>query len=369
MTKSAMPDIDRAIADLATQFKGPGGAVAVVKDGAVIARHGWGFADLGQRLPFSPTTLFPICSISKQFTCALLLDSFADPAVLDAALHARLPLLEDAPPSILHLCHNQSGFRDYWALTVLCGATPEGQFRPEDAASLIGRTRTLHFPAGTQYSYSNGNFRLVSDLLEEKTKRDFGELLRERILAPAGMATARLNPETSRLPGGVVGYEGNESFGFIPAVNNIHWTGDAGIVASLDDMIAWERFVDRTRDDTQGLYRRLSVRPTFADGRAASYGFGLAFMESNGVALTGHGGALRGFRSQRLHAAAERLSVVVLLNHEASAREAAFRVLRAALGQAEPARKDVAYDPRWTGAYHDKATGLLLDISDAAKAG
>lgn len=369
MTKPLLPDIDRAIADLATQFKGPGGAVAVVKDRAVIARHGWGFADLERRLPFSATTLFPICSISKQFTCALLLDSFADPAVLDEALRARLPQLEDKPPRVVDLCHNQSGFRDYWALTVLCGATPEGQFRPEDAASLIGRTRTLHFPAGTQYSYSNGNFRLISDLIEETTKRDFGELLSERILAPAGMATARLNPETSRVPGGVTGYEGNEGFGFIPAVNNIHWTGDAGLVASLDDMIAWERFIDRTRDDAQSLYRRLSVRPSFADGRPASYGFGLAYMESNGVALTGHGGALRGFRSQRLHAAAERLSVVVLLNHQASAREAAFRVLRAALGQAEPARKDIAYDPQWTAAYHDAATGLLLDISDAGKTG
>ena len=41
------------------------------------------------------------------------------------------------------------------------------------------------------------------------------------------------------------------------------------MVASLDDMIAWERFIDRTRDDAQGLYRRLSARPNFADGRKA----------------------------------------------------------------------------------------------------
>ena len=76
--------------------------------------------------------------------------------------------------------------------------------------------------------------------------------------------------------------------------------------------------------------------PNFADGAPASYGFGLAHMESQGVALTGHGGGLRGWRSQRLHAAKERLSVVVLFNHEAHAREAAFDVLRAALGQTPP---------------------------------
>lgn len=369
MTKPSLPAIDRAIADLATQFKGPGGAVAVLKDGAVIARHAWGFADLEQRLPFAPETLFPICSISKQFTCALLLDRFADTSLLDAALRARLPKLQDTPPRVVDLCHNQSGLRDYWALTVLCGARPEGPFRPTDAAELIGRTRSLHFPAGTQYSYCNNNFRLISDLIESDLNREFGTLLRDRILAPAGMETARLNPETGRLPGGIIGYEGNEAFGFIPAVNNIHWTGDAGMVASLDDMIAWEKFIDRTRDDAKGLYRRFSARPNFADGRKASYGFGLAHMDSNGVALTGHGGALRGFRSQRLHAAAERLSVVVFFNHQASAREAAFRVLRAALGQKEPMVKDVAYDPKWTGAYFDPETSLLLDVGKGGKDG
>ncbi|QIG50171.1 D-aminopeptidase [Nordella sp. HKS 07] len=369
MTKTALPDIDRAIADLPQQFKGPGGAVAVVKDGAVIARHAWGFADLERRVPFSPETLFPICSISKQFTCALLLDRFADPDQLDDALRARMPKLRDKPPRIVDLCHNQSGLRDYWALTVLSGAKPEGQFRPADAEALIGQTETLHFPAGSQYSYSNGNFRLVSDMIETAAKEDFGKLLLERILGPAGMATARLHPETGTLPGGVVGYEGNEAFGFIPAVNNIHWTGDAGIVASLDDMIAWEHFIDRTRDDANGLYRRLSARPVFADGRPAYYGFGLAFMYSNGLALTGHGGALRGFRCHRVHAAAERLSVVVLFNHQSSAREASMRVLRASLGQAEPACKAIAYDPQWTGAYFDPATGLLLDISEGAKDG
>jgi D-aminopeptidase len=360
-----MSDINRAIDELPSRFKGPGGAVAVLKDGVIVARQAWGYADLARHVPFSPETLFPICSISKQFTCGLLLDQLSDPSRLDAALKARLPKLQEPVPHIFHLCHNQSGLRDYWALTVLCGAMPEGAFRPEDAASLMGRTRTLHFPAGTQYSYSNGNFRLLSDLVEDHLGKPFAELLAARILAPAGMATARLNPETGALPGDAIGYEGDDDFGFVPAVNHIHWTGDAGMVASLDDMIAWERFIDRTSGEADSLYRRLSARPSFSDGNQASYGFGLAHMESQGVPVTGHGGALRGWRSQRLHAAKERLSVVVLLNHESSAREAAFHVLRAALGQAAPVRPETTYDPQWTGAYHDPKTDLLLDIAAA----
>lgn len=358
-------ELHRVIDSLPRHFKGPGGAVAVVRNGVVVARQAWGYADLARHVPFSPATLFPICSITKQFTCATLLDQVGDPSTLDAALKARLPFLRETAPGILHLCHNQSGLRDYWALTVLCGAVPEGPFRPDDARTLIGRSRSLHFPAGTHYSYSNGNFRLLSDLAEDHAGRPFDEILTARILEPAGMATARLNPETGDIAGGAIGYEGNEAFGFIPAVNHIHWTGDAGLVASLDDMIAWERFIDRTHDDPQSLYRRLAARPAFADGRPAHYGFGLAHMESGGIAVTGHGGALRGWRSQRLHAAQDRLSVVVLFNHTASARDAALQVLRAATGQPKPVTPETLYDPGWTGAYHDRANDLLFDIAPA----
>jgi D-aminopeptidase len=81
------------------------------------------------------------------------------------------------------------------------------------------------------------------------------------------------------------------------------------------------------------------------------------------VALTGHGGALRGFRLQRLHAPSKRLSVVVLFNHEADAHEAAYVLMRAALGQPERSTAVQAVEPDWKGSYLDKENGLLLDIS------
>ena len=175
----------------------------------------WGYVDLARHVPFTPATLFPICSISKQFTCATLLDQLGDPSRLDPALKARLPLLKDKPPSTLDLCHNQSGLRDYWALTVLCGAKPEGEFRPADARTLMDRTRTLHFPAGHCYSYSNGNFRLVSDLVEDHVGRPFAEhLATSESCSRPGWRLHRLNPETSDIPG--VGYEGDDELRLHP---------------------------------------------------------------------------------------------------------------------------------------------------------
>lgn len=356
--------LNRAVAALPERFRGPGGAVAVVKDGEVVLRHAFGYSDLEARMPFAPTTLVPICSITKQFTCALMLDLVGDPAVLDGAVAAQMPKLHGPVPTAANLADNQSGLRDYWALTVLCGAAPEGEFRPEDAKTLIGRTTSLHFAPGTRYSYSNGNFRVLGTALEAHAGKPFEDLLMERIVRPAGMATAVYGPETRSVPGGAVGYDGDPNYGFVPGINRIHWSGDAGLCASLDDMIAWERFIDRTRDEPNGLYRRLSHPTTFADGNPAQYGLGLSRSLRNGQVVTGHGGALRGWRSHRLHLADARLSVVVLFNHAGDARGAALSVLAAALGEDAPqvAGSD-AHAGAFAGSFLDDETGILLDLA------
>src|SRR5436305_6271116 len=110
-----------AAAAIPTTYKGPGGAIAVLRDGEILLRHAWGWANAERRIAFTPRTLFRMCSITKQFTCGVLLDAFPDPSVLDGDVRARLPLLEHAAPSVLHLCHNQSGLRDYWAVAMLHG--------------------------------------------------------------------------------------------------------------------------------------------------------------------------------------------------------------------------------------------------------
>ncbi|SUE63130.1 D-aminopeptidase [Roseomonas gilardii subsp. rosea] len=357
--------LDRVLDSLPARYPGPGGAVAVLRDGQVVASRCWGWADAGRRLPFTERTPFLVCSITKQFTCALLLDLFPDPTVLDGEIRRLMPDLAGEAPGILDLCHNQSGLRDYWAEAMLCGAPVEGHFGPEEARWLIGRTRTLHFRPGTRFSYVNQNFRLLSEIIERRTGRDFAALLRERILDRAEMPDAALNPDTSAVRDGTIGYEGALAGGFRAAENHIHWTGDAGLAASLEDMIAWERFIDATRDEVAGLYNRLSAPVTFRDGKPAAYGFGLGRGRLLGREVTAHGGGLRGWRSFRAHAAAERASVVVLFNHMADPRAAAAELFGALLDlPADPAPPPA--DAALAGCYLEPETGLATRVEAMA---
>lgn len=364
MTQPRSARLVAALDQIPRLFPGPGGAAAVVKDGAVLEQRTWGYADAETATPFKPSTLFRICSISKQFTCALALTLFPDFEALEAPLAALLPKLSTRPQP-LHLCHNQSGLRDYWTVAMMQGSPVEAPFVDRDAARLIAETASLQFEPGQRYSYANQNFRLLSDAIEAASGQGFGDLLRREIFDPCKMPRAILAADAAALPDGGTGYEGDAESGFRPAVNRIRWTGDAGVGASLEDMIAWEIALDRGHADPQSLFSRLTTPVSFADGSPSAYGFGLARGREFGVPVTGHGGALRGWRSHRVYAPTERLSVVVLFNHLSDAHSAALHLLGAALdapAAAGPARVD---PPTWLGAYLDPETGLSARVETA----
>ncbi len=115
---------------------------------------------------------------------------------------------EQPAPGALHLCHNQSGLRDYWAVAMLHGSPAEAPFGDTEAARVIAGTRTLHFAPGTRYSYVNQNFRILSDIVQDRTGRSFADLLRTRVFDRAGMDDAFLAADTRAMPDGTEGYEG-----------------------------------------------------------------------------------------------------------------------------------------------------------------
>src|SRR5689334_4535550 len=57
MTTSHSAGLDRAIGTLPRTYPGPGGAIAVLRDGAVLARHAWGWANAERRIAFTPGSL------------------------------------------------------------------------------------------------------------------------------------------------------------------------------------------------------------------------------------------------------------------------------------------------------------------------
>ncbi|MBB3237117.1 D-aminopeptidase [Phyllobacterium endophyticum] len=327
------PDLERAAEKVAEQFAGPGGTLAVVKGGVVLIKKAWGYANTSEGRCMTAETIFPICSVTKQFTCALLLDLFPDAEVaLAERLRAFLPSLGTQRPTIRDLCNNQSGIRDYATLSILAGGAAEATFDRANARAILEQTASLQFAPGTEYCYSNSNFHILASLIEEATGTDFGALLRERLFAPAKMTTAKLVTDSATYPSDCTGYEGNFESGFFAAVNRSHWIGDAGISASLEDLISWERYLQEASKWEGSLYNRIATEQSFIDGTPAPYGYGLAHGLVGNVKVVGHTGGMRGWRIHRTFASDAGVSAIVMFNHEANAKEAAESLIASATG-------------------------------------
>jgi CubicO group peptidase (beta-lactamase class C family) len=367
----------------ALRCRGPGGAIAVVKDGEVIGQRVWGFADLDQRIPMTAQTQMPICSITKQFVCALLIDLERNPTPTLAAkgdvrkqLYDHLTkilspeLTSDGELTIDRLCDMQSGMRDYWAMTTLWGSKADDEFLIErDCGPLLARTKSFQFQPGTEYSYCNVNFHILARVIERATGESLDKLLEERILRPAGMSTAFLCPNTAHHPPPCVGYEGDEQHGFTAAINRMEWSGDAGLVASLTDMIAYEKYLDRCYSDPQSWYHAAIAAPKFKDGTPATYRYGLSHTDIDGVDTIGHGGALRGYRLHRRHAPRDRLSVVIMLNSDLGTFGPNIDIFRDLFGLPKPVSTSVQAAESWVGAFLDQDTQLSIVVTKGARDG
>lgn len=188
------------------------------------------------------------------------------------------------------------------------------------------------------------------------------QLLVERVFIPAGMTHAVLCPNTNGLPLPIVGYEGNDTVGYFAATNRIEWAGDAGIAASLDDMIAYEQYLDRSLSDSSSPYATTSKQQHFRDGTPAAYGYGLGRSERAGKTTISHGGALRGFRHERLQVPSERLNVLVFLNYEAAPNVFTDHVLHKMLDWKEPEPKLILASSELSGDFLDEDTQLYIQV-------
>src|SRR5215468_7599068 len=113
--------VDRLFSDV-DKPESPGAAIAVIKDGAVVYKRGYGIANLEYNVPITPSTVFHVASVSKQFTAfAIMLLAKQGKLSIDDDIRKYLPEVPDFGKTITiqHLLHHTSGLRDQWELLAM----------------------------------------------------------------------------------------------------------------------------------------------------------------------------------------------------------------------------------------------------------
>jgi CubicO group peptidase (beta-lactamase class C family) len=237
-------DVDRLFAKW-NKPDSPGAVIAIIKDGAIIYSRGYGMANLDYGMPNTPSTVFHLASVSKQFTAfAIYLSAQDGKLSLDDDIRKYLPELHDFGKriTIRHLLHHTSGLRDQWNLLALAGWRLEDVIRAEDVLDLIWRQKELNFDPGSAYLYSNTGYTLLGLIVERVSGKPLSEFAQERIFRPLGMAHTHFqNGYGTIVKDRAYSYERTGHGGYEYVALSYSTVGPSSLFSTVGDLALWDQ--------------------------------------------------------------------------------------------------------------------------------
>lgn len=322
--------------------RAPGMAFAVGHEGTIIFEAGYGLADVEMGVAASPRTVFPIASVTKQFTAAAVMQLVERGQLgLDDPITAYLP---DYPTqghvvTIRHLLNHTSGIRSFTGVR-------EGIWDREMRLDLtyaemleLFANEPFDFPPGERFAYNNSGYYLLGEIIGRVTGTPYAEYVVRGMLEPLGIDDIVYCDANRIIPNRAEGYARRDGQIVNAAYTSVSTISPAsgGLCATPSALIRWTHLLQSGRVVSPASLALMTTRTqTTEDGRV-SYGFGLNMGELEGHSRIAHSGSRPGFSAYVAHYPDAGISTVVLANATAiSATEVEELLARAALGLAPP---------------------------------
>ncbi|MCI0356836.1 MAG: serine hydrolase [Acidobacteria bacterium] len=311
----------------------PGAAVAIVKDGRVVAATGYGVRRLSEPQGVDAHTVFDIASLAKSFTAsatAVLVDE--GKLRWDDTLRVHLPSVELPDACLSH----EVTLRDLLAHRV--GLEPgNAMFRLAgfDTKEMLGHLRYLkaRSPLRTDLVYSNVLYTAAGEAAAAAAGTDFRTLVTTRLLQPLGMGETRVGANLLEQPNAASPHavlEGrHQPIRWRTMDHNTDPAG--GMVSSAADMAKWllfhlgdgtwegKRIISpQSMEEMRSPQNIIRTTPAMRSARLvehfAAYGFGWNVMDYRGRPMLWHSGNGDGMPVYMAVLPNEQLGVLVMLN-------------------------------------------------------
>jgi CubicO group peptidase (beta-lactamase class C family) len=297
----------------------PGAAIAVIKDGAVVYKRGYGSANLEYNVPITPQTVFHVASVSKQFTAfAIALLASHGKLSLDDDIRKHLPEVPDFGKKITirHLIHHTSGLRDQWTLLGMAGWRLDDVITKEHIMKMVRHQKELNFDPGAENLYSNTGYTLLAVIVERVSGQSFRDYTEANIFKPLGMTNTHFHDDHERivknraysyLPAGPGG-------GFKAAPLNYANVGATSLFTTAEDLARWVINYEDKKLGGAEVIKQMQQVGILNSGKQLGYAFGLSIGPYRGLNTVGHAGGDAAYRSFAFWFPEQRFGVVVLSN-------------------------------------------------------
>lgn len=356
----------------------PGAAALVIQDGETVYRRGFGQANLEHKIPITPSTVFDIASVSKQFAGMAIAMMVEQGLIsLDDDIREYLPYVPDFGYVITidHLVHHTSGLRDWPGTLRVAGWQSGDVISFDQILTMTKNQRDLNFEPGTEYSYSNTNYNLLAALVESISGKSFRDWTDENIFDPLAMSDTHFHDDHSEIVfDRAQGYEDTDE-GLKRISNNLTAIGSSSLYSTVDDLAKWIINFDDGRVGGMAAIERMHQQGVLTGGEQINYAFGQTIGQYRGLNFWSHSGSWAGFRSIIARFPEQRFAVIILSNISSfNPREFALQIVDRYLGEflepKPPDRKNtfsgVTLKPskldEYTGVYR-LGPGRLITIS------
>ncbi len=289
------------------------GVVLVARDGEVVFARGYGLADRKSHRAHAPDTVFPIGSLTQQFTATAILQLLEqEKLTLDDSVRMHVPSLPEAydAVSLRQLMTHTAGLNNFTDLPTW----QEHRAEPHTTEQLLARfTADPPTMPGIEFDPTNSGYALLGAVIENVSKLPYGIYVSRYILEPAGMRDSAYN-DVQAISRAAHGYTllDDDTLGEAPAIDLSAYGAAAGLVSTANDLVAWDQalYGDKLlKPETIALM----YTPTETDG----YAFGWVVEDIYNQRMVSHPGGVEGFNASLLRLLDDRTLIIALANNDA----------------------------------------------------
>ena len=296
----------------------PGAALMVIKNGNILYEHGYGLANLEEKIPVETNTNFRLASVTKEFTAT---------AIMILINRGKLNLkdnLKDIFPAfpaygrkitIKNLLNHTSGLIDY---EDLISDTATIQVKDKDVLKMMMEQDSTYFDPGSQYRYCNTGYAVLAMIIEKITGQSFPEFLKENIFQPLKMDnTIAYEKGVSEVKNRAFGYSYKDS-AFIRTDQSLTSAvlGDGGIYSSVEDLYKWDQELYTEKLLPKVIVQKSFTRSELNNGEKIDYGFGWHLKTFIDHQVIYHTGSTKGFRNVIYRIPDLNFTVILLTNRD-----------------------------------------------------
>jgi CubicO group peptidase (beta-lactamase class C family) len=298
--------------ELYTKLWAFSGSIAAVKDGEILLKKAYGYANLEHKVENNIGTKYKIWSITKQFTAAaiLILEERGLLKVEDS-FYKYFPELINLNPqiSIHHLLTHTSGIFNYSNLPDSHKTFQRMHHKKSDLIKMFA-SKTLDFEPGTQWNYSNTGYYFLGMLIEKLSGMTYSEFLTENILLPLGMFNTGVDDDKKIIANKASGYylNGNNLIQCNYINMNLMLSSGA-MYSTVEDLLIWDQALNSDK-----LLSRKSIEKMNTIYKN-NYGYGVAINMNGNRRVVHHNGGCEGFLAEIHRYVNDNFAVVVLSNY------------------------------------------------------